>query len=164
MSRVAYLMGGLSSLLVCGAGPQTKAADAPAAVPADHAVICFSSAPWDGAAYEIEIPLEHADDAVHPVIRISIWGYPQFPGPRTIYFTGKEDAGGGPSRGDGRALFQANLNKTMPEPLVGSVSFGTLRNDRPVSGTYELSTLDGKRKFKGGFRAAWGNSPATVIR
>jgi len=72
--------------------------------------------------------------------------------------------GGGPSRGDGRALFQANLNMTIPERLVGSVSFKTLQNDHPVSGTYEFSTLDGKRKFKGSFQATWGNSPAKVIR
>jgi len=75
-----------------------------------------------------------------------------------------EDAGGGNSRGDGLALFQANLNKSMPERLVGSVSFKTLRNDHPVSGTYVFSTLDGKRGFKGSFQAAWGNKPAKVIR
>jgi hypothetical protein len=160
----ANLMGGLSWLLFCGVGSQIKAADAPAAVPVDHAVIYFSFAPWDGAAYDIEIPLHRADDAVLPVIRINIWGYPQFPEPKSIHFSGKEDAGGGPSRGDGRALFQANLNMTIPERLVGSVSFKTLQNDHPVSGTYEFSTLDGKRKFKGSFQATWGNSPAKVIR
>jgi hypothetical protein len=160
----AYLMSGLSCLLVCGAGSQIKAADAPAVVPVDQAVIYFSFAPWDGAAYDIEVPLEHADNGVQPVIRINIWGYPQFSEPKTIHFSGKEDDGGGLSRGDGRALFQANLNKTMPERLVGSVSFRTLQNNHPVSGIYEFSTLDGKRKFKGSFQAAWGNSPAKVIR
>jgi hypothetical protein len=160
----ANLMSGLSLLLVCGAGSTIKAADAPAAVPVDSAVIYYSFAPWDGAAYDIEIPLDHADDAVHPVIRINIWGNPQFPEPKSIQFSGNEDAGGGPSKGDGRALFQANLNKTTPERLVGSVSFKTLLNDHPVSGTYEFSSLDGKRKFKGSFQAAWGNSPSKIIR
>src|ERR1017187_1029739 len=108
-------MSGLSWLLVCGAGSQIKAADAPAVVPVDQAVIYFSFAPWYGAAYDIEVPLEHADDGVQPVIRINIWGYPQFSEPKTIHFSGKEDDGGGLSRGDGRPLFQANLNKTMPE-------------------------------------------------
>jgi len=164
MNFPAFLMSGLAWLLVCLTGSQVKAADAPDVRPVDQAVIYFSFAPWDGAAYDIEIPLEHADDAVQPVIRISIWGYPQFPDPKTIHFSGKEDAGGGPSRGDGRALFQANLNKTMPERLVGSVSFETLQNDHPVSGSYEFATLDGKRKFKGSFQAAWGNKPAKVIR
>jgi hypothetical protein len=164
MNYRAFLMGGLSLLLVCLAGSQIKAADSPAVRPGDQAIIYFSSAPWDGAAYDIEIPLEHADDAVQPAIRINIWGYPQFPEPKTIHFSGKEDAGGGPSRGDGRALFQANLNKSMPECLVGSLSFKTLQNDQPVSGSYEFATLDGKRKFKGSFQAAWGNKPAKVIR
>ena len=164
MNHRACLMSGLSWLLVCFTGSQIKAADAPATGPVDQAIIYFSFAPWDGAAYDIEIPLEPASDAVHPTIRINIWGYPEFPEPKTIHFSGKEDAGGGPSRGDGRALFQANLNKSMPERLVGSVSFKTLQNDQPVSGSYEFATLDGKRKFKGSFQAAWGNKPAKVIR
>jgi hypothetical protein len=151
-------------LIVCIAGSPIKAADAPAARPMDQAVIYFSSAPWDGAAYAIEIPLEHADESAEPVINIDIWGYPEFSGPKTINFSGREDAGGGPSSGDGRALFQANRNKTMPENLTGSVSFKTLQGGHPVSGTYEFSSLDGKRKFKGSFQAAWGNSPPKVIR
>jgi hypothetical protein len=160
----AYLMSGLSWLVVCIVGSRIKAADAPEVVPVDRAMIYFSFAPWDGAAYDIEIPLERADDAVQPSIRISIWGYPQFSEPKTIHFSGKEDAGGGPARGDGRAIFQANLNKTTPEPLVGSVSFRNLKNEHPVSGSFEFSTLDGKKTFKGSFQAAWGNSPVKVIR
>jgi hypothetical protein len=160
----AYLMGGLSLLVVCIAGPPVRAADAPAAGRADQAVIYYSYAPWDGAAYAIEIPLEHADDAVQPVIHINIWGNPQFSEPKTIHFSGKEDPGGGPAKGDGRALFQANLNKTTPERLVGSVSFEALQSDHPVSGSYEFATLDGKRRFKGSFQAAWGNKPARFIR
>ena len=130
----------------------------------DRATIYFSFAPWDGAAYDIEIPLEHADDGAQPFIRINIWGYPEFPKPKSIHFSGKEDAGGGPSRGDGRALFQSNLNRSIPETLVGSVSFKVLQHDCPVSGSYEFATLDGKRKFKGGFQATWGNKPPKVIR
>jgi hypothetical protein len=164
MKYRALLMSGLSWLLVCLAGSQIKAADATAVGPVNQAVIYFSFAPWDGAAYAIEIPLEHAGNAVQPVIRINIWGYPEFPEPKTIHFSGEEDAGGGPSRGDGRALFQANLNKSMPERLVGSVSFKILQKDRPVSGSYEFATLDGKRSFKGSFQAAWGNKPSKVIR
>jgi hypothetical protein len=163
----AYLISGLSWLLVCVARSPIKAADAPAVGPVDQAIkaiIYFSSAPWDDTAYDIEIPLERADDAAQPIIRINIWGYPQYSGPKTIHFSGKEDAGGGPSRGDGRALFQGNLNKTIPESLVGSISFRSLNHDHPVLGSYELTTLDGKRKFKGSFQAAWGNSPTKSIR
>ena len=151
-------------LLVCLAGSPIKAADIPSAQPTGQATIYFSAAPWDGAAYAMEIPLEHADDAVQPVIRIDIWGNPEFSEPKTINFSGKEDPGGGPSRGDGRAFFQPNLNKSMPENLMGSVSFKTLQSGHPVSGIYEFATLDGKRKFKGSFQAAWGNSPLRVIR
>jgi hypothetical protein len=161
--RVLFL-GALAWLLVCPAGSRLKAADAPAVVPASQATIYYSFAPWDGAAYDLEIPLGHVDDAVQPCIRISIWGYPEFPDPKTIHFSGKEDAGGGPLRGDGIAHFQFNLNKSMPERLVGSVSFKNLGSDSPVSGSYELATLDGKRVFRGNFQAAWGNQPAKVIR
>lgn len=164
MNYRAFMMCGLAWPLICLAGSQTKPADAPAVGPVDQAIIYFSFAPWDGAAYDVEIPLEHLDDAVRPIIRINIWGYPEFPEPKIIHFSGKEDAGGGPSRGDGRALFQANLNKSMPESLVGSVSLKNLQHDSPVSGSYEFATLDGKRKFKGSFQAAWGNKPAKVIR
>jgi len=164
MNYRALVTIGVSGLLVFLTGPRIKAADTPAAVPVDQATIYFSYAPWDGAAYDIEIPLQHEDDVVQPFIRINIWGNPEFPEAKTIHFSGTEDAGGGPSKGDGLALFQANHNKSTPERLVGSVSFKALRHDRPVSGTYEFATLDGKRRFKGGFQAAWGNKPARVIR
>ena len=64
----------------------------------------------------------------------------------------------------GAPFFQANLNKTIPEPLAGLVHFKTLQKDQPVSGSYELTTRDGKKKFKGSFQAAWGNKPLRVIR
>jgi hypothetical protein len=164
MNHRDCLTAALSWLLACACGSPARAADAPPAWPSAQAVILYSFAPWDGAAYAMEIPLEHSDDAVHPVIRIDLWGYPRFPEPTTIHFSGREDAGGGPAKGDGRALFQANLNNSMPERLAGSVSFEILVDDRPVSGSYELATLDGKRRFKGSFRAAWGNKPAKAIR
>jgi hypothetical protein len=108
MNYRPYLAGGLSGLLLFVIGSKIKAADAPAGETADQAIIYFSSAPWDGAAYSILIPLGHRDDAIQPIISINIWGYPQFPGPETIHFSGKEDSGGGPSKGDGRALFKPN--------------------------------------------------------
>lgn len=160
----AILACGWACLLVGLVGPQARAADAQSAGPKDQATIYFSSAPWDGAAYALEVPLKRTDVGDHPGIRINIWGYPEFPKPKTIYFSGTEDAGGGPSRGEGCALFQANLNKSIPERLVGSVSFTSLQNNLPVSGTYEFSTLDGKTAFKGSFQAVWGNKPPKVIR
>ena len=159
MNLRVFLMSGLAWLLACLPGARVGAADAPAAGRAGQATIYYSFAPWDGAAYALEIPLERADEASQPSIRINIWGYPEFTEPTTLHFSGREDAGGGPSRGDGRALFQAILNKSMPERLAGSVSFKALKKDSPVCGSYELATLDGRRTFKGSFQAAWGNKP-----
>jgi hypothetical protein len=84
----AFLTTGLASLIVCLVGSRLGAADAPGAGPVDHATIYFSSAPWDGAAYDIEIPLERVDDGAQPYIRINIWGYPEFPDPKAIHFWG----------------------------------------------------------------------------
>jgi hypothetical protein len=164
MNHRIFLMSAMSCLLVSFVNSQLDAAETPAGAPEGRAAIYYSAAPWDGAAYDIEIPLERTSDAPQPFIRINIWGNPESQGPITFHFSGKEDPGGGPSRGSGRASFQAILNKSWPEPLAGSVSFQTLRKDHPVPGTYELATLDGKRKFKGNFQAAWGNKPAPVIR
>jgi len=157
-------MGVMSCLIASVINSQLKAAEGPASGSEDYATIYYSAAPWDGAAYALEIPLERTKDASQPFIRISIWGNPEFLEAKTLYFSGKEDSGGGPARGSGRASFQAVLNKSWPENLAGSVSFKTLQKDQPVSGTYELATLDGKKTFKGSFQAAWGNKPMRVIR
>jgi hypothetical protein len=164
MNLRLFLVGVFGGLLDCLIGFQLKAADAATTATANPATIYFSSAPWDGAAYDLEIPLQPAGDAAEPYIRISIWGYPEFPDPMTIHFTGKEDSGGGPSKGEGRALFQPNLNKSMPERLAGTVSFKSLKKDSLVSGSYELASLDGKMVFKGSFQAVWGNKLQTAIR
>ena len=164
MNLRLFLVGVTGCLLGCLTVSRLGAADTPAAAPVNAATIFFSSAPWDGAAYDLEIPLQRVGDAAEPYLRISIWGFPEFPDPKTIHFTGKEDAGGGPSKGEGRALFQSILDKSMPESLAGTVTFKTLKKDSPVSGSYELATLDGKRVFRGSFQAAWGNRPPKVIR
>ena len=162
MNRRAFLLGGMACLPLCLAGSRARAADATAAGPGNRATIFYSFAPWDGAAYDLEIPLGPPDASARPFVRISIWGYPEFREAQAIHFSGKEDPGGGPLRGDGRALFQADLNKSMPDTLAGNVSFRALLHDRPVSGSYDLATLDGKRRFKGDFQAAWGNKPGAA--
>lgn len=164
MNPRLLLLGLFACLLACPNGLKLKAADAPTAAPANAATIFYSSAPWDGAAYALEIPLKPTGDAEEPYLRISIWDNPEFPDPRTMNFTGKEDSGGGPSRGEGRALFQRKLDKSMPERLTGKIWFKILTKDSPVLGTYEFATMDGKRVFKGSFQAAWGNKPQTAIR
>ncbi len=138
---------------------QISAAETLAIGRKDQATIYYSAAPWDGAAYAIEIPLEQTKDASQPFIRVNIWGNPEFAAPKTLSFSGKEDPGGGPGKGIGRASYQAILNKSGPEKLAGSISFISLQKDQPASGSYDFETVDGKRKFKGNFQAAWGNKP-----
>ena len=127
------------------------------------ATIYFSAAPWDGAAYDIEIPPEKTKDAPEPVIRVNLWGNPEFLKPETVSFTGEEDPGGGEGKGRGRASYQTILNKSWPEPLSGTIVFKTLSQGLPVSGVYDLETAKGK-KFKGRFQAAWGNTAPRIIR
>ena len=62
-------------LLLCPTGSPVRVADAQTVGPLDQATIFFSFAPWDGAAYDIEIPLEHVEGAAQPNIRINITGY-----------------------------------------------------------------------------------------
>jgi len=127
------------------------------------ATIYYSFAPWDGAAYSIEIPLEKSDDAPDPVIRVSIWGYPEYHKPQTIQFTGKEDTGGGPGKGDGHASYQTIFNKSWPDGLAGQIVFAAIEKGKPVIAAYEFKSEKGK-KFKGRFKAVWGNEPPRAIR
>ena len=140
------------------------AASALAADIARTATIFYSAAPWDGAAYAMNIPLDAAIGAERPVLRVNIWGNPEFAQPTTLRFSGKENAGGGPDRGGGRVSYQAVLDKSWPQPLAGTLTFDVLQKDKPVRGSYDLATLDGKRSFKGSFSATWGNAPMRMIR
>lgn len=135
-----------------------------AAEPARTATIFYSAAPWDGAAYAMDIPLDATTGAERPVLRVNIWGNPEFAQPTTLRFSGRENAGGGPDRGSGRVSYQAVLDKSLPQPLAGTLTFDVLQKDKPVRGTYDLATLDGKRTFKGSFTATWGNTPPRMIR
>jgi hypothetical protein len=122
------------------------------------AVINFSVAPWDDSAYELLIPLKKVYQAPNPFIRINIWGNPEFQQPETLNLSGENN-----SRETGRAIFQPILNDSLPEILTGSVYFATLKQGVPVSGTFNLSTSDGKI-FKGQFQATWGNEKPPYIR
>jgi hypothetical protein len=160
MSKRNHYIGGIPGLLIALLYSPIAAGETRPSDPVNNAAIYYSAAPWDGSAYEIRIPFEKTQDAVNPCIRVHIWGNPEFAKPRTIYFSGKEDAGGGPGKGDGRASFQTVLDHSWPEEMKGSISFRSLKRDRPVAATYELTTLKKGRKFKGSFRAAWGNKPS----
>jgi hypothetical protein len=150
-------------LFIALACAQVLAADAPQAVPERKPTIYFSAAPWDGAAYSIEIPLEKSDDAPNPYIRVSIWGNPEFAKSQTLRFTGKEDSSGGDNKGVGRATYQTIQNKSWPENLAGTMTFKALQQGKPVSAAYDFSSEKGK-KLKGKFKAPWGNEAPRVIR
>jgi hypothetical protein len=120
------------------------------------ALIYYSAAPWDGAAYELQIPLEKTDAAPNPTIRVNIWGNPEFAKSKTITFSGREDAGGGKNKGIGRASYQPVFNESPPEALSGSITFKSLKPEQDVEAAYKLKTSTG-RTFKGTFKAKWGN-------
>lgn len=137
------------ALVVLG---QAFAADAPTS----KAAIYFSAAPWDGAAYALEIPLVKSADAAEPVIRVSIWGNPEFDKSETIRFSGREDPGGGPGKGRGIASYQTVFNRSVPQHLSGGITFESLKHGQPVAAEYDLM-MGGGMRFKGRFLAAWGN-------
>ena len=91
-----------------------------------------------------EPALDAAIGAERPVLRVNIWDNPEFAQPTTLRFSGKENAGGGPDRGSGRVSYQAVLDKSLPQPLAGTLTFDVLQKDKHVGGSYDLATLDGK--------------------
>lgn len=122
------------------------------------AVINYSAAPWDDAAYEILIPTPKTTESSDPFITINIWGNPEFQDAKSFHFS-KE----GGRKDGGRAAFQPVLNKSMPVTLTGTVSFRALQKGHPVFGSFEFAAPDG-RTFKASFEAAWGNKPLPYIR
>jgi hypothetical protein len=129
-----------------------------------QAKIYHSSAPWDGAAYAIEIPLEAGKDSPQGYLHINLWGNPEFSEITAYSFSGSEDLGGGPGKGVGRASYQVVLNKSQPIALKGFIEFGSLQKGKPVIGIFVLTSLDDKRQFSGKFEAAWGNKPVAMNR
>ena len=126
------------------------AADAKKAQPI-KAMIYFSAAPWDGAAYEILIPIKNTEGPA-PTIRLNIWGNPEFQKREVFKFNGNE----GSSTDRGRVSFQTELNKSMPQNMKGTVTFKRLKKGVPIVGAFDLETLKGQA-FKGEFQAEWGN-------
>ena len=122
------------------------------------AVIKYSAAPWDDAAYEILIPVPKIAEGSDPFIRIDIWGNPKYQKGKSFHFS-KE----GSRKDGGRAVFQPILNKSMPVTLTGTVSFRALQKGHPVFGSFEFADPDG-RTFKASFEATWGNKPLPYIR
>jgi hypothetical protein len=125
-----------------------------AAIPVIEGSIDESAAPWDGPAYALILRLGQGSS----VLRVDLWGHPHSDGPLSLRFTGYENPGGGRGRGDGRVSFQEILNKSTPVPLSGRLVFDRLEEGKPVTGHYELNSIDQSRGFKGVFQAKWGSS------
>jgi hypothetical protein len=122
------------------------------------AVINYSAAPWDDAAYEIIVPIKKIPASSNPVIRIDIWGNPEFQEAKSFRFS-KE----GSQKEGGRASFQPVLNQSLPMELTGTVSFKALKKGYPVFDALEFVSSDG-RMFNGSFKANWGNKQLPYIR
>jgi hypothetical protein len=122
------------------------------------AVINYSTAPWDDAAYEILVPMTNISGSPNPFIIIYIWGNPGFQKPKSLQFSKVGDLKEG-----GRASFQPVLNRSMPITLTGTVVFRALQKGHPVFGTFDFASPDG-RTFKASFEATWGNKPLPYIR
>lgn len=135
------------------------AVSAEAKAPPAAAVIYYSSAPWDGAAYEMRVPLKRTKSEAKPTLRIFIWDRPPLEAGLELRFTSHEDSGGGPGKGQGTASFQTVLDKTMPKALSGTLTFAASKPGGPLSGAYDLQDAAG-RAFRGTFKATWGNKPS----
>jgi hypothetical protein len=104
------------------------------------ATIQRDCAPWDGAAFTVDISLQRGD-----VISISIWQAPEIRSPRTFSFP---DATG--------QVGNASLMRSggLPEQLSGKVFFLSVNQGSRTQGKFELSTESGQH-FAGEFQAEW---------
>ena len=137
------------------------AGDSPGSPAPIHAVIYYSSAPWDGPSYEIVIPLipmtaASADSA--PGIRLEIWNNSEYDRAHTIQLLGKDSMKEG-----GSAIFREGPANALPQMLVGTVTFTRLKQKGPVTGSFDFATASG-RKLRGRFSATWGNDPMRYTR
>jgi hypothetical protein len=105
------------------------------------ATIQQDCAPWDGAAFSVQIPLENGD-----VIEIAVWEAPLIQFGKTFSFP-KESSQHG----------YASLVHSVEarEQLTGSVSFSGVMSGDPVEGRFELETMDFEQHFVGRFQAGW---------
>ncbi len=119
--------------------------------------ISYTFAPWDGPAYELFLPLGDASSTQPPYIRVDIWGNPVFANETTLTLTGRIDP-----NGSGRATYHLGHSGAPPRVLTGTVRFASLKRGVPVSGEFNLLSVDGQ-SYSGKFTAEWGNkSPLEV--
>jgi hypothetical protein len=106
------------------------------------ATIQRDCAPWDGAAFTVNIPVQGVVD-----LSISIWQAPELTSPNAFSFPDDTGQVGNASLADAAGT---------SEQLSGNVFFSSVQDGSPVDGRFELSTDTGQR-FAGEFHAEWGD-------
>ena len=99
-------------------------------------------APWDGAAFTVFISYDPFSE-----IEISLWRAPNIEYPTTFSFpdlTGKV----------GDAIYQPQVGEL--QQLSGKVFFQRVEESSPVSGEFDLRSVNGNR-YRGRFNAIWEN-------
>ena len=104
------------------------------------ATINRDCAPWDGAAFTVQIPLNTKD-----TLDISIWKSPDIKSTATFSFPDQTG-----QAGNAVLIHPAGF----PETLNGSVTFTRVEQENPAEGEFDLMTESG-RQFKGKFKAQW---------
>ena len=102
-------------------------------------------APWDGAAFTVQIPWHGGD-----IINISIWKSPDIKFPTTFSFpdnTGQI----------GNVILIRPVG--LPDPLTGEVWFDSVSEEKVVDGGFRLKGERGDL-FEGRFAAEWGSQVA----
>jgi hypothetical protein len=110
--------------------------------PLSRATIDRDCAPWDGIAFTVSIPWNHA-----ATIYVSIYQSPEITHPVTFSFPDE-------TMRIGNAYLL--LPDGSPEPLSGKVFLERVHTGRNVEGRFDLTSAGGKT-FMGAFRAEWGN-------
>jgi hypothetical protein len=109
------------------------------------ATIDRDCAPWDGIAFTASIPWNHA-----ATLYVSIYQSPEITHPVTFSFPDE-------TMRIGNAYLL--LPDGSPEQLTGKVFFERVHAGESVEGRFDLISASGE-KFKGTFRAEWGNLAA----
>ena len=130
-------------LAMCALAPlaAARANDAPVL----GATIGASCAPWDGAAFVVEMPVDSLGrDLTGARLAISVWKAPRIPAGTMFTFHGIADSGA-------VVLWSG---KDSAQRLTGTVTFGAVGPDAPADGSFDLSTKGGRR-LAARFHATW---------
>lgn len=129
-------------LLVIGIGLVVFFPSNPAHLQTFPAIVNGDCAPWDGPAFTVTIPYDSSSTII-----ISIWQSPEIKLPSTFSFPHE-------NRNVGDAFYVSASGEF--EQLTGQVSFGLIREGRPVKGKFRFSKENGAQ-LQGKINAGWGN-------